>query len=105
MQRDRLIVFYTQVGDTPERILWSEIDLTDDWNDWTPTAPNLLLEPDRDYEGGGLKLVASERGLAKGRVRQLRDPAIFDDGQRIYLLYSVAGECGIAIAKLNLSEI
>lgn len=103
--QDRLIIFYTQVGDTPERILWSEIDLTHDWNDWTPTSPNLLLEPDRDYEGGGLKLVASERGLAKGRVRQLRDPAVFDDGQRIYLLYSVAGESGIAIAQLKLSEI
>ena len=103
--QDRLIIFYTQVGDTPERIIWSEIDLTDDWNDWMPTSPQLLLEPDCDYEGGRLKLVASERGLAKGQVRQLRDPAIFDDGQRTYLLYSVAGESGIAIARLKLSDI
>jgi hypothetical protein len=104
VQQDRLIVFYTQVGDTPERVLWSEIDLTRDWGDWTPTAPCLLLEPERAYEGGDLKLVASERGLAKGRVRQLRDPGVFDDGKGIFLLYSVAGEHGIAIAKLKPSE-
>jgi hypothetical protein len=33
---------------------------------------------------------------------QLRDPAIFeDDDGRTYLLYSVAGESGIAIAELT----
>ena len=101
--QDRLIVFYTQVGDTPERILWSEIDLTDDWNDWTPTSPNILLEPDRDYEGGSLKLVASERGLANGGT-PTEIPLSSTMDKEFYLLYSVAGESGIAIAKLKLSE-
>ena len=34
-------------------------------------------------------------------VNQLRDPAIFEEDGRIYLLYSVAGESGIAIAELT----
>ncbi len=104
VQGDRLLVFYTQVGDTPERVLWCEVDLLHDWNDWDPTAPCVLLEPEHDYEGGNLELTASERGLAKGPVRQLRDPAIFNDGNNIFLLYGVAGEPGIAIAKLTISE-
>jgi len=34
----------------------------------------------------------------------LRDPAIFEEYGRIYLLYSVAGESGIAIAELLIEE-
>ena len=30
----------------------------------------------------------------------LRDPAIYEEGGRVYLLYSVAGEGGIATAEL-----
>jgi hypothetical protein len=33
------------------------------------------------------------------RVRQLRDPAIHQEGGKTYLLYCVAGESGIAIAE------
>jgi hypothetical protein len=36
-----------------------------------------------------------------GPVRQLRDPAIFREDGRTWLLYSVAGENGIAIAELK----
>jgi len=32
----------------------------------------------------------------------LRDPAIFEEDGNIYLLYSVAGELGIAIAALKI---
>jgi hypothetical protein len=34
-------------------------------------------------------------------VCQLRDPAIFREGDRTYLLYTVAGERGIAMAELT----
>ena len=33
-------------------------------------------------------------------VNQLRDPAIYVEDERIYLLYAVAGESGIAIARV-----
>jgi len=36
-----------------------------------------------------------------GLVRQLRDPAIYQEGERTYLLYAVAGESGIAIGELK----
>jgi hypothetical protein len=43
----------------------------------------------------------SVRGLVHGPVCQLRDPAIFREDGRTFLLYSVAGENGIAIAELK----
>lgn len=98
---DRLIVFYTRVGDAPERILACEIDLNDDWRDWRPTPPQDVLAPERDYEGGDLKLRPSVRGLAQEPMRELRDPAVFEEGGATYLLYAVAGESGIAVARLH----
>jgi hypothetical protein len=100
----RLLVFYSQVGEMPERILLSEIDLTPAWTDWRPSAPRVLLEPERDYEGATLELRSSIRGVALDAVRELRDPGIFEADDELYLLYSVAGEKGIALASMTLQE-
>ncbi len=61
----------------------------------------LVLEPELAYEGADLPLEPCTGGLVKGRVRQLRDPAIYRAAANTYLLYSVAGERGIAIAELH----
>lgn len=98
---DMLYVFYSRIGDTPERILVSTVKLTSNWKDWVASAPETVLEPERNYEGADLPLTTSKLGFAPGRVRQLRDPDIFSDGGRLYLLYSVAGESGIALAELK----
>lgn len=100
IDRSVLSVFYTNVGDCPERILLSTIDLSTDWNAWHATDPVTVLEPAEDYEGAGLPAEPSIRGCSPEPVRQLRDPAIFREGGRTYLLYSVAGESGIAIAEI-----
>lgn len=97
---DRLSVFYTHAGDCPERILLATIRLTPDWTTWRASDPVPVLEPELEYEGGHLALEPSKRGLVMGPVRQLRDPAIYREGGRTCLLYSVAGEYGIAIAEL-----
>ena len=97
---DTLSVFYSNAGDCPERILESEIDLTPDWLEWRASAPAEVLEPEMEYEGADLPLEPSQRGLTEVRVRQLRDPGIFEENGETYLLYSVAGEAGIAIARL-----
>ncbi|HUZ03079.1 MAG TPA: hypothetical protein VMU89_22265 [Thermomicrobiaceae bacterium] len=98
---DTLSVFFTNAGDSPERILVSRIALKDDWHAWRASPPELVLEPATDYEGAGLPLEPSHRGLVAGPVRQLRDPCIFREGGHVYLLYAVAGESGIAIAELR----
>ena len=97
----KLLVFYTMVGDNPERILLSEIELLPDWMSWSATEPVTVLEPEFDWEGVDLPLEPSVRGTIMELVRQLRDPAIFEEDGRTYLLYSIAGESGIAIAELH----
>ncbi len=94
-------IFYTQVGEAPERVLLATIDLTADWMTWQESSPTVILEPETDYEGASLKLEPSARHAAVDPVRQLRDPAIFQEQGKTYLLYSVAGEFGIAIAELR----
>jgi hypothetical protein len=101
MKRDgALWVFWTQVGDVPERILLSSIDLSGDWRGWSESAASEILRPERDWEGAGAPLVPSIRSTAYGQVNQLRDPAILEDEGRVYLFYAVAGESGIALAEI-----
>ena len=101
---DRLYVFFSQAGEQPERILLSTIDLSDDWRQWAATDPIEVLRPERDYEGANLPNEPSRRGYIDDRVNQLRDPAIYEENGKTYLLYSVAGESGIAIAEISFSN-
>jgi hypothetical protein len=98
---DVLQVYYSRIGDRPERILLSEVQLSGDWSGWRGSEPVTVLSPERDYEGADRPLGVSRPDEAPGRVRQLRDPAIFRESRRTYLLYSVAGESGLAIAELR----
>ena len=101
VEGDTLYLFFSAAGDTPERILLSTVDLTRPWPDWVFSDPEIVLEPELEWEGADLPLEASRYGAAKGRVRQLRDPGIYEEDGQLYLLYSVAGEQGIAIARLE----
>ncbi len=101
---DTLYVFWTQVGHTPERILVSTIELASDWMKWSESAPVEVLRPERDWEGADAPLERSLRSTAYGHVNQLRDPAIFEENGRTFILYAVAGESGIAIAEVRLDK-
>ena len=100
LRGDQLYVFWTQVGEAPERILLSTIDLTPDWLEWRESDPIEMLRPERDWEGAEAPLEPSIRSTAYGHVNQLRDPAIFEENGEVFLLYAVAGESGIAIAQV-----
>lgn len=95
-------VFYSNAGDCPESILHVGIDVTHDWNQWRCSAVTKLLSPETDAEGANVQMQPSIRGVADEPVCELRDPAIYVENHRYYLLYSVAGEQGIAIAELTL---
>ena len=100
VEGDTLKVYWTQVGQTPERILLSTVDLSKDWSEWRDSEPREILRPEFDWEGANAPLEPSIRSTAYGHVNQLRDPAVYQEGNDTYLLYAVAGESGIAIAKL-----
>ena len=97
---DTLWVYYSNIGDAPERLLRCRVDLRPDWKEWRASAPEEVLRPETDWEGRDLPVKASSAGAAKGREHALRDPAVFEEEGRAYLLYSVAGESGIALAEL-----
>ena len=99
-----LHVFYTVIGDDPERIYHCAVDLRPDWTEWTATAPTEVLRPETTYEGADLPVAQSRGGMSAGRERALRDPAILDDDGKVYLYYTVAGENGIAVARLRFAE-
>ena len=98
---DTMYVFWTQAGHSPERILLSTIKLDGDWMAWRESAAEEILRPEFAWEGATEVVEPSQRGYIDVPVNQLRDPAIFVDGTDVYLLYSVAGESGIAIARLD----
>jgi len=97
----RLAVYHSKIGDAPECILRSWIDLNCDPSEWRARGAELVVRPETAYEGADLPVRKSRSGAAKGREHALRDPAIFVEGGRTFLLYSVAGESGIAIAELT----
>jgi hypothetical protein len=98
-----LYVFWTQVGEAPERIYLSTIDLAGDWKGWRETTPVEVLRPEHAWEGADAPREPSLRSTAYGHLNQLRDPAIYEEDGRTFLLYAVAGESGIAIAELFFS--
>ena len=95
-----LRVFWTQVGDAPERILLSHIDLSGDWSGWKESERGRGAAAGIAVGRRRRALVPSVRSTAYGHVNQLRDPAILEDEGRIYLFYAVAGESGIALAEV-----
>lgn len=96
-----LYIFWTQVGDAPENIKLSTVDLTEEWTSWSETKAVEILRPEKSWEGAGAAVEPSVRSTAYGVVNQLRDPAIFSEGNQTYLLYTVGGEAGIAISELR----
>lgn len=97
-----LHIFWTRVGDTPERIYASTLDLRPDWMDWKVSAPVEVLRASRPWEGSDLPPTPSLRSAINLAVNQIRDPAIYQESGRIYLLYAVKGEQGLGIAELTL---
>lgn len=94
-------VLWTRVGDSPERILLSRLDMEAEWRQWKLGETYEIHRAQKPWEGADMVPRASEYGAVKQRVNQLRDPAIFVEDGKIYLLYAIAGEQGIAIGELK----
>ena len=71
---------------------------------WKESGSIEVLRPERTWEGADAPLEASVRSTAYGHVNQLRDPAIYEEDGRLFLLYAVAGESGIGIAELFIDK-
>lgn len=115
--RDGVLIVYSRIGDAPERLLASWLNLTQLEAQTSgpgnraaevrspmpvqPGEPVTVLEPESVAEGADLPLRPSRSGATR-RARQLRDPALLVDGDRLFLFYALAGESGIGGAELTL---
>lgn len=106
LRGNTLHVFWTRVGDAPEHILHSTIDVSGAWTvaataRWTVSEPTSVLVPEEAWEGADLPVEPSVRGQVTEPVCQLRDPAILVDDDRVWMAYTIAGESGIALAEIT----
>jgi len=96
-----LYVFFSAIGDAPEKILLSTIRMDGDWRTWRASAPIEVLTPRERYECVDLPVVPSKAGEAEGKEHALRDPAVFEENGKVWLFYSVCGEQGIGAAEVT----
>lgn len=98
---DTLYVFFSRIGDAPERILLSTIALTPDWQSWRASSPIEVLRPQAAYECTSIPLSPSKAGEAEGSENALRDPGVIEEKGRVILFYSYCGEQGLAAADVS----
>ena len=89
---DTLHVFWSNIGDTPEHILHSTVDLFRRLARLACHRAAPRPETGTCLEGATAPMRASVMGAIDEPVNELRDPCIFEEDGRVYLLYSGAGE-------------
>ena len=109
----QLLVFFTLIGDSPEKIVLGTIDtnISSDWLDWVLLPGPTLISAEHAYEHGNVDHEPSQSGSSKCDVKaQLRDPRFLPDmrtqGPNIVsglLFYSVQGERALAVARISLN--
>ncbi|MBP7141807.1 MAG: hypothetical protein KBA71_07855 [Opitutaceae bacterium] len=101
----RLYVYFSCLNHRPERIIATAVDLRGPPDTWRARGVFEVLQPERPWEGADLPLAYSRGGstikYGYNRVRELRDPAVYREGDEAWLLYSTAGEYGIGLARLH----
>lgn len=110
VQDRHLFIFFTLIGDAPERILLGTVDMMtddDDWMKWKLLPGPTILEPRFDYERGNARTTPSAAGGANGPRVELRDPRFIadddTDGLSGLLFYTVQGEQALASAYLSIN--
>ena len=97
-----MTVFHTVIGEAPEVIYACTFHIDGDPSDWRADESVEVLRPERAFEGADLPATPSKVGAIDIRVNELRDPDIFiDNDGTVYMPYSIAGEAGIALAKIS----
>lgn len=99
VEGDTLHVVFSRIGDAPERLIHTTLDLTRPWPDWRTGPERELLRPAMSWEGANEPNCPSVAG-AVGFANELRDPDLTQDGENVWLVYSGGGEAALGFARL-----
>lgn len=101
LRGDHLWAWHSRIGDAPERLVRQRIVLGTDPAAWRGEPAEEALRPELPWEGADLPVEASRAGAVHGPVNALRDPGLLRDADgRLWLVYCVAGESGLALAEV-----
>eukprot|EP00040_Diaphanoeca_grandis_P026184 m.146345 g.146345 ORF g.146345 m.146345 type:complete len:748 (-) comp30472_c0_seq18:37-2280(-) len=98
---DTLDIYYSTTGTTPEKISMASISMVEStWGEESIISePQLhVLQTETDYEGVEKVIKTSKKGAGYGH--ELRDPYVFVDEDKFFLLYTGMGETNINVAQL-----
>lgn len=98
-----LYIFFTRIGDSPEKILCGTINISAPQEDWKVSNIVTVVKPKMQYEGVNIKIKPSKAGASESEENGLRDPFIFEDENKLYMFYCVKGEYGIALSELKIT--
>jgi hypothetical protein len=76
------------------------VELRGDWRDWRAGETSELLRPELPWEGAHLPVRSSEIGTAAPQENALRDPCLFEEEGRLFLIYAGAGEAALGLAEI-----
>lgn len=100
IQNDVLWIFYTRIGDAPERILCSRAEMRGEPEFWNIPDGHEVMRPQHPWEGSEYPIEPSSAGPALA-VHQLRDPGLLEHDGSLYLYYSGAGETCLGVTQLK----
>ena len=92
-----LEIYFSRIGDAPERILKSTCTVSGDWRNWRASAPVEVMKPSEPWEGAEIPITESLIGMAAPMEHALRDPFPFEN----YLFYVAGGESAIGVVDLD----
>ena len=86
---ESLDVYFTRIGDRPERILKGNVKLAEgSWLDWKCKDIVEVLRPELGYEGAHVALTESTSGPSMQIENALRDPDILQVGEELFMFYA-----------------
>jgi hypothetical protein len=88
LRGNTLYVFFSAIGDSPEKIMLATIQLNGDWRNWKASSAQDVLAPREAFECIDLPPVSSRPGEIEGWERALRDPGLIEENGKVILFYS-----------------
>ena len=101
---DRLVIYFSCVGHMPERVIATVVDMRGPVTQWRAKGTIEALRPEMDWEGAAVTPEHSQGGKSRRLENSLRDPAVFREDGKIWLVYAAAGEHGIGLVRVDYQD-